>query len=42
MSLIAASGKVEACLARNFFRFTYARWETRRPTAARSKTRARR
>jgi Protein of unknown function (DUF1588)/Protein of unknown function (DUF1585) len=27
MSLIAASGKVEACLARNFFRFTYGRWE---------------
>jgi len=27
MSLIAASGKVEACLARNFFRFTFARWE---------------
>ena len=22
-----ASGKVEACLARNFFRFTYGRWE---------------
>ena len=27
MSLIASSGKVEACLARNFFRFTFARWE---------------
>jgi hypothetical protein len=27
MSLIAASGKVEACLSRNFFRFTFARWE---------------
>jgi len=27
MTLIAASGKVEACLSRNFFRFTYARWE---------------
>jgi hypothetical protein len=27
MSLIAESGKAEACLARNFFRFTYARWE---------------
>ena len=27
MSLMLASGKVEACLARNFFRFTYARWE---------------
>jgi hypothetical protein len=27
MSLIAGSGKVEACLARNFFRFTYGRWE---------------
>jgi hypothetical protein len=28
MNLIAASGKVEACMSRNFFRFTYARWET--------------
>jgi hypothetical protein len=27
MSLIGASGQVEACLARNFFRFTYGRWE---------------
>jgi hypothetical protein len=27
MSLIVASGKVEACLARNFFRFTHGRWE---------------
>jgi hypothetical protein len=27
MQLIRASGKVEACLARNFFRFTYARWD---------------
>jgi hypothetical protein len=27
MPLIRQSGKVEACLARNFFRFTYARWE---------------
>jgi len=27
MALIQASGKVEACLARNFFRFTYARWD---------------
>ena len=27
MSLISGSGKVEACLARNFFRFTYGRWE---------------
>jgi hypothetical protein len=27
MALIVASGKVEACLSRNFFRFTYARWE---------------
>jgi hypothetical protein len=24
---IAVSGKAEACIARNFFRFTYARWE---------------
>jgi hypothetical protein len=24
---IVASGKAEACLARNYFRFTYARWE---------------
>jgi hypothetical protein len=27
MALIRESGKVEACLARNFFRFTYARWD---------------
>jgi hypothetical protein len=27
MQLIASSGAVEACLSRNFFRFTYARWE---------------
>jgi len=27
MSLMLASGKVEACLARNFFRYTYGRWE---------------
>lgn len=27
MQLIAGSGAVEACLSRNFFRFTYARWE---------------
>ena len=27
MCLIVASGEVEACLARNFFRFTYGRWE---------------
>ena len=27
MSLMLASGKVEACLSRNFFRFTYGRWE---------------
>jgi len=27
MSLISGSGKVEACLSRNFFRFTYGRWE---------------
>jgi hypothetical protein len=27
MSLLAESGKVEACLARNFFRYTFARWE---------------
>ncbi len=27
MSLMAGSGKVEACLARNFFRYTYGRWE---------------
>jgi hypothetical protein len=27
MQLLDASGKVEACLARNFFRFTYARWD---------------
>jgi hypothetical protein len=27
MSLIRQSGKVEACVARNFFRFTYARWD---------------
>ncbi|HEX6277450.1 MAG TPA: DUF1592 domain-containing protein, partial [Polyangiaceae bacterium] len=27
MTLVAASGKAEACLARNYFRFTFARWE---------------
>jgi hypothetical protein len=27
MSMIAGSGKAETCLARNFFRFTYARWD---------------
>ena len=27
MTLLQQSGKVEACLARNFFRFTYARWD---------------
>jgi len=27
MSLMLGSGKVEACLSRSFFRFTYARWE---------------
>jgi hypothetical protein len=27
MSIIAESGKAEACLARNYFRFTHARWE---------------
>ena len=27
MTQIVASGKVEACLARNFFRYTFARWE---------------
>jgi len=27
MALMLASGKVEACLARNFFRYTYGRWE---------------
>ncbi len=27
MRLIANSGKAEACLARNYFRFTFARWE---------------
>ena len=27
MALITKSGKAEACLARNYFRFTYARWE---------------
>lgn len=27
MSLVAESGKAEACLARNYFRFTAARWE---------------
>jgi hypothetical protein len=27
MTQILASGKVEACLARNFFRYTFARWE---------------
>ena len=28
MTLMTASSKVEACLSRHFFRFTYARWET--------------
>ncbi len=27
MALVQSSSKVEACLARNFFRYTYARWE---------------
>ncbi len=27
MEQIAASGKAEACLSRNFFRYTFARWE---------------
>ena len=27
MGQIVASGKVEACLSRNFFRYTFARWE---------------
>jgi hypothetical protein len=27
MALMVASGKTEACLSRNFFRFTYGRWE---------------
>jgi hypothetical protein len=27
MNKIAESGKAEACLARNYFRFTFARWE---------------
>jgi hypothetical protein len=27
MALMIASGKVEACLSRNFFRYTYGRWE---------------
>jgi hypothetical protein len=27
MTLVAASGKAEACVARNYFRFTFARWE---------------
>lgn len=27
MTMIGASGKAEACLSRNYFRFTYARWE---------------
>jgi hypothetical protein len=27
MDQIATSGKVEACLSRNFFRYTFARWE---------------
>jgi hypothetical protein len=27
MQQIVASGKVEACLSRNFFRYTFARWE---------------
>jgi hypothetical protein len=28
MEQIIASGKVEACLSRNFFRYTFARWES--------------
>jgi hypothetical protein len=27
MEQIVSSGKVEACLSRNFFRYTFARWE---------------
>ncbi len=27
MALMVASGKLEACLSRNYFRFTFARWE---------------
>jgi hypothetical protein len=27
MQQIVSSGKVEACLSRNFFRYTFARWE---------------
>ena len=27
MQQVVASGKVEACLSRNFFRYTFARWE---------------
>jgi hypothetical protein len=27
MQQLVASGKVEACLSRNFFRYTFARWE---------------
>jgi hypothetical protein len=27
MAQVVASGKVEACLSRNFFRYTFARWE---------------
>jgi hypothetical protein len=27
MTLMVASGKLEACLSRNYFRFTFARWE---------------
>ena len=27
MNLVVGSGQVEACVARNFFRFTYGRWE---------------
>jgi hypothetical protein len=27
MSLMLSSGKLEACLSRNFFRYTYGRWE---------------
>jgi hypothetical protein len=34
MSLVLASGKVEACLSRNFFRYTYGRWEDTAATAA--------
>jgi len=27
MNLVVGSGEVESCVARNFFRFTYGRWE---------------